>query len=296
MFKDTRSELAQRIEELYKQEPVDSEQTRSLGNDLSRLSLNARDYEQECLIMDSLYHKELPLRYENIAVAHRTTFGWWLSEKANDAGQFASLRHWLTGPNNLFWVSGKPGSGKSTFLKFIADHEITRKCLQQWAGSRKLLIATHYFTIYGTPIQRSLEGLLRSLLQDIFRGQPNLIPQLLPSRWHLKSEQPIWTMRELQDVVQLVADETNAPVNTCIFIDGLDEYMGDHWDICQTLIKLSQAPFMKICVSSRPWNVFKDALEGFSDSVLYMHELTYSDIYNYTGDMLLKSQMVSFSG
>lgn len=288
MLKNTKELLAQRVDELYKQESVNAEEIGSICNDLSRLSLSTRNYEQEFLITASLDYEERPARHDNIAEAHKTTFGWGLNEVTNDSEKFASLRRWLPGPNGFFWVSGKPGSGKSTFMKFIADHETTRKYLQQWAGSQELLITSHYFTIYGTPIQRSLEGLLRSLLHGIFRGQPSLIPRMLPARWNLKSAQPSWTQRELLDALQRIAEETDVPVNICIFIDGLDEYTGDHFDICQTLIKLSQAPFMKICVSSRPWNVFKDALGGIPDSALYMHELTHDDIHSYTEDMLRK--------
>lgn len=265
---------------------MDAEEIGSICKDLSRLSLTTRDHEQEILITGSLDYEERPARHDNIVEAHKTTFGWCLNEVTHDSEKFASLRRWLPGPNGLFWVSGKPGSGKSTFMKFIAGHETTRKYLQQWTGSRELLITSHYFTIYGTPVQRSLEGLLRSLLHGIFRGQPNLISELLPGRWHLKLAQPPWTQREMLDVLQLIAEKTDVPVNICIFIDGLDEYAGDHFEICQTLIKLSQAPFMKICVSSRPWNVFKDALGGTPDSVLYMHELTHDDICSYTDDML----------
>lgn len=288
MLKNTKELLAQRVDELYKKESVNAEEIGSICNDLSRLSLSTRNYEQEFLITASLDYEERPARHDNIAEAHKTTFGWGLNKVTNDSEKFASLRRWLPGLDGLFWVSGKLGSGKSTFMKFIADHETTRKYLQQWAGSQELSITSHYFTIYGTPIQRSLEGLLRSLLHGIFRGQPSLIPRLLPARWHLKSAQPSWTQRELLDALQRIAEETDVPVNICIFIDGLDEYTGDHFDICQTLIKLSKAPFMKICVSSRPWNVFKDALGGAPDSVLYMHELTHDDIHSYTTDMLRK--------
>jgi hypothetical protein len=42
----------------------------------------------------------------------------------------------------------------------------------------------------------------------------------------------------------------------CFFVDGLDEYEGDHRDIIQIMDVLSASTKMKICVSSRPWSIF----------------------------------------
>lgn len=278
--------LKLQLKELYEQEKFGTEEIGKLCTNLSRLSLTTRDFEQELLIIASLDYEDRKMRHEKIPEAHRTTFGWGLNEVADGKEQFVVLRRWLPTTDGLFWVSGKPGSGKSTFMKFIADHDTTRRYLRQWAGSRELLIASHYFTIYGTPVQRSLEGLLRSLLYDVFRIEPKIIPKLVPSRWNTESAQPPWTQLELESVLRLVVAETAIPVSICFFIDGLDEYTGDHWDICRTLRDISQAPFIKICASSRPWNVFKDALGDTPNSTLYMHELTYEDIHNYTDDLL----------
>lgn len=279
--------LERQIEKLNNQENTDADSIERVCSDLSRLSLDTRTYRKEMQIVASLSYQERPTRHEIIPQAYRTTFEWGLKKLENASKKSTSLRRWLAGNSSLFWVSGKPGSGKSTFMKFIADHLETRHYLQEWAGSREVLVASHYFTVYGTPMQRSLEGLLRSLLYDILKQQPAFIPKLLPTRWELKLGQPEWTQSELESVLRRVAEETEVPVNICFFIDGLDEYTGDkytgdHLDICHTLKELSQAPFIKVCVSSRPWNVFEDALGDSEDSKLYMHELTQDDIRNYT--------------
>lgn len=42
---------------------------------------------------------------------------------------------WLSSPEGgIFHIAGKPGSGKSTLMKFLFDHERTRKELTRWAG------------------------------------------------------------------------------------------------------------------------------------------------------------------
>lgn len=41
---------------------------------------------------------------------------------------------WLSSGNGIFHISGKLGSGKSTLMKFLCDHERTTVELQKWAG------------------------------------------------------------------------------------------------------------------------------------------------------------------
>ncbi|KAI1819111.1 hypothetical protein F4861DRAFT_528209 [Xylaria intraflava] len=253
----------------------------------SRLSLETRAFEKEARILATLDYSDRMTRHEKIADAHITTFKWGLQETGTTEAEYGKLRRWLKADDALFWVSGKPGSGKSTFMKWIADNSETRKCLTAWAGDHELLIVSHYFTIYGTPIQRSLEGLLRSLVFGILLRKPSLIAKLLVDRWERSWEQPPWTQSELEALLRLFGTETeDLPSKICYFIDGLDEYEGDHLDICQTLKQLSQSPFIKVCVSSRPWNVFEDALGDKPGSKLYMHELTHDDIRDYTASRL----------
>jgi hypothetical protein len=70
------------------------------------------------------------------------------------------------------------------------------------------------------------------------------------------------------------------PARFCFFIDGLDEFGGDHLEICETLLHLSKSPHIKICLSSRPWNVFLDSF-GQTSRHVNVHELTRNDIQHY---------------
>ncbi|KAF2453283.1 hypothetical protein BDY21DRAFT_263984, partial [Lineolata rhizophorae] len=47
-----------------------------------------------------------------------------------------------------------------------------------------------------------------------------------------------------------------------IFIDGLDKFDGDHSDVINLVLWLRTQPNVKICLASRPWNVFSDALKS----------------------------------
>jgi hypothetical protein len=67
-------------------------------------------------------------------------------------------------------------------------------------------------------------------------------------------------------------------MNLVFFIDGLDEFNGNHAaliDLIQSLL----LPNIKVCVSSRPWNVFED---GFHQRPsLRVHDPTYEDMKHF---------------
>ncbi|KAJ8117704.1 hypothetical protein ONZ43_g4151 [Nemania bipapillata] len=279
--------LEKRVGEHDCNHPPTTGYVRSICDGLDKLSLRTRDFEKEAQILATLNYSDRPARHEKIPDAHITTFKWSLQETGEKDARHGRLRRWLKSDDPIFWVSGKPGSGKSKFMKWIADSNETKKCLAVWAGQHELLIIGHYFTIHGTPIQRSLEGLLRSLVFGILVRKPMLIPKLIPDRWKNPWKQSRWTQSELETLLKLLGAETESlSSKICYFIDGLDEFEGDHLDICQTLKQLSHNPFIKVCVSSRPWNVFEDALGEKPGSKLYMHELTRADIRNYTESRL----------
>lgn len=299
---DTQQGLGKQIQTLSKQIKtpncqcsISIDAVDNICSGLRGLSIGTQNCQQTMNILNSLDYEERPIRHSVIPKAHKATFAWALRQEkpGEDQRSSGSFHRWLSEDSDLFWVSGKPGSGKSTFMKFVADHKETRKCLQQWAGHGELVLASHFFTIYGTTIQRSLEGLLRSLLHNILEGEPKLMPKLLPTRWTNTSVQPRWTQSELESALRDVAG-MNMSVRMCFFIDGLDEYSGDHLEICQTLKELSRPPSIKVCVSSRPWNVFEDAFGNSRESKLYMHELTHDDILNYTQARLSEHPRWSF--
>jgi hypothetical protein len=84
---------------------------------------------------------------------------------------------------------------------------------------------------------------------------------------------------------RLSADE-NVQQRFCLFINGLDEYHGDHRDVIKILKRLSDGKNFKLCVSSRSWNIFDNAFGQEVSKKLYIHELTRHDILRYTTSTL----------
>ncbi|KAI4643120.1 hypothetical protein J4E93_007189 [Alternaria ventricosa] len=72
--------------------------------------------------------------------------------------------------------------------------------------------------------------------------------------------------------------------------DGLDEYYGDSWEVIETLRDLSEAPNVKLCLSSRPWNCFKDSFGRGNPHVLRLYEYTRPDIELFARENLLSNR------
>ena len=72
----------------------------------------------------------------------------------------------------------------------------------------------------------------------------------------------------------------------CFFIDGLDEYEGEHTDLADLLKVVGQASNVKICVSSRPRNVFESEFGGEQDRSLILQYFTQNDIRTYVTEKL----------
>lgn len=70
------------------------------------------------------------------------------------------------------------------------------------------------------------------------------------------------------------------------FIDGLDEFDGKHIDFCESLLSMAGSPSLKLCVSSRPWNIFEESFGKDERRKIYIHELTRRDITEYVHDWL----------
>jgi hypothetical protein len=166
-------------------------------------------------------------------------------------------------------------------MKFICEHEATKQALQTWANGQQLVVANFFFWNAGRQVlQRSQEGLLRSILYQILRQCPDLIPDAAARL------EDFSTPKLLSVFGSIATHLTTSKVKFCFFIDGLDEYEGKPDAIIQLVELLKSALQVKICVSSRPWNEFEKAFGQDQSKKLYMQELTRGDIELYVRDTL----------
>ncbi|SMR59521.1 unnamed protein product [Zymoseptoria tritici ST99CH_3D1] len=170
--------------------------------------------------------------------------------------------------------------------------------IQDWANSPRGIfwINDIYFWYLGTDLQKSEEGLLKSMLYQILHDSRELLPVACPNRWvsvrkaietadvreldlHLDAASVPWTCFELRAALDRVAECTSDRRFT-FFIDGLDEYNADQTALVKLIQKLARNPNFKFCVSSRPWNVFVNAFTSHQDMFI-LEELTRNDIWKY---------------
>lgn len=126
-----------------------------------------RKQQAENRILDSFSFPSIAARYIQVTKAHASTFNWIFKEEPSKSQPSDSFTRWLEFGDGIYWINGKAGSGKSTLMKFLYDHEQTRKLLTSWASPIKLDLANFFFWNSGTTDQKSQSGLLRSLLHEI---------------------------------------------------------------------------------------------------------------------------------
>jgi hypothetical protein len=63
---------------------------------------------------------------------------------------------------------------------------------------------------------------------------------------------------ELSDAIKRISSQGSGGARFFLLIDGLDEYQGPPSDLVEDLGWLASSPSVKLCVSSRPRNVFAD--------------------------------------
>ena len=257
-----------------------AEDMRYLTSQLSSLALKVGTTASDQMLLRSLHFNAMKNRETQIVPAHAETLRWLL-----DPSSCSNLAEWLRNQNGIYWINGKAGSGKSTLMKYLVAHPQTTKLLKTWAGTQTLVTASVYFWHAGTVLQKSQEGLFRSLLFEILRQSPDLIRVVCASKLaafrSLEQEIEPWTDLELRDAIGSLKGETRMNARFCFFIDGLDEYNGHPDEIIDVLQSLSSLPNIKICVSSRPWNEFIDAFGSDSGPRLALEDLTREDIRTY---------------
>jgi hypothetical protein len=137
-------------------------------------------------IQQTTHFGRMESRFSEVTKAVTRTFQWCLQDlelpKSHPDLQI-SFREWLIRGKSVFHISEKPGSGKSTLMKFVALHDETERCLAQWAGARTLVVGKFFFWKPGNHLEKSLEGLIRSLLYGILRKSHTLIPSVFHQYW-----------------------------------------------------------------------------------------------------------------
>lgn len=192
---------------------------------------------------------------------------------------------WLQAPGEtLFWVSGKPGSGKSTFMKFLTDDTRTLQRLR--SNSPNATILWHFIWSAGEELERKIKGFLCSMLFQLAEEDKDGSDAILGNfpRSRSKESPYDWSDRELKEALLLLLCRPST--SYCLFIDGLDEIdpSDGQKNLLGILADLRTISGLTMCVSSRPEPTLRRHLNDLP--MFRMQDLTRMDIRKFTSRSL----------
>ncbi|CAN9410721.1 unnamed protein product [Alternaria alternata] len=198
-------------------------------------------------LMDSLRFDQIDARYATIKNAHAKTCKW-LLRKSEHTEWLDPTR--LSSHHGFLWIKGKPGTGKSTLMKFAFG---------QASKSRKSnVVIAFFFNARGETLEKTIIGMYRSLLLQLLEKIPTLqcnsrSLSLVPSSISADYQ---WTRHSLEDQLQqAVLGLGDTPV--ICFIDALDEC--EQWQVRSMIsffenlgeLAVSSGRSFRVCLSSR---------------------------------------------
>ena len=295
------SHMSRRLEELDRSIKDGNDGLRAQLQSLQAVFQEAESLVKERLILGQLAFADMDARYKIIPIAETDTFHWifnspqMLLEK--EPNLTTSFTDWLESGSGIFHIVGNPGSGKSTLMKFLWEREETQEYLQKWAeddGKELIFCKFFFWRITTSPEQKTLKGLIRSLLHDVISEVPSICRRLFPKQWDTKKGASQRRLRinirdsEISDAFEALMNDTAIfdKYRLCFFIDGLDEFEQNsqlqsdtHASLAAKLQRWATESrgHVKICVSSRPLPEFTRTFP--ISQRITLQKLTESDFY-----------------
>ncbi len=231
--------------------------------------------------LESLKFPDLIHGQKRIVDAHKETYQWIFDASGQKLGKWSNFVEWLQYGHGTYWINGKAGSGKSTLMNFVWQNQQTLDHLRAWAGTKSLLTPLFFFSVTGTQLQQSVEGLLRSLICQILEKYRQFVPNISQETSTAPTSAqtfPLWTEERLRRCFQTLIKAITPALRVCIFIDGLDECSGDHRELLRLVSQFADNQDVKVCFSSRPERSFEEFLPSCS---LRLQDLTKEDMQVY---------------
>ena len=276
----------QAVANTFLQRGQSSESLQALLSAESQSNMNQllRQQERERLeqhFLESLKFPDLIHGQKRIVDAHKETYQWIFDASGQKLGKWSNFVKWLQYGHGTYWINGKAGSGKSTLMNFVWQNQQTLDHLRAWAGTKSLLTPLFFFSVTGTQLQQSVEGLLRSLICQILEKYRQFVPNISQETSTAPTSAqtvPLWTEEKLRRCFQTLIKAITPALRVCIFIDGLDECSGDHRELLGLVSQFADNQDVKVCFSSRPERSFEEFLPSCS---LRLQDLTKEDMQVY---------------
>lgn len=155
--------------------------------------------------------------------AYEKTCGWLFEDET------IGFVKWLRSGEGIFWISGKPGSGKSTLMKYAVTDPRTFQNLYANHKRNRWIWAEFFFSERGAQEQKTLEGLLHRILFQLLSQAEELTEIFADVYQNSVSIQGEWLLIYLERTLINIATQRKVRLNICLFIDALDEH-SEHYD------------------------------------------------------------------
>ncbi|ETI21132.1 hypothetical protein G647_07476 [Cladophialophora carrionii CBS 160.54] len=279
----------------------------------TRYLLNQDQVTLRVRLLDALAFPEMNERRNTIegrVTDFANTYHWIFDDSENShplTGR--GFTDWLRHGKQIFWVNGKPGSGKSTLMAYIYQDFQSKgpglTYLEEWAKPSSVrLLSFWFFRPATSTLLKSMQGFWRSLCFQILHSDQNLweklyrdtgssIPETLRS--YIQGIGPhtaSWTDRELKSWFIYLLSHTEHKY--CLLIDGLDEVSNNRQLLLDTIQDIvHDSEIVKICCSSRPEAPFLDTLQRYPR--FRLQDFNHGDIETYCQTRLAKTRAARYA-
>ena len=293
-FKRVVSVLRRWVDEINESQPAPS-QSLSLDTECPTLP-DGEDFSkkyQECL--GTLNDPVARWRLDGVESTYENTYEWLFDPKVDFAP-------WLESKisESIYWIRGKPASGKSTLMKFAMNHGLTSGLFFNYSNC-SWITAGYFFHDRGEWGQKSVKGFLQEILYQMLSQRRNLFSLVYSTFSRLRASQrsnsttwerrSMWSLEQLREALLSIGTKSTSTLNCCLFVDALDEHDGKHTQLISILKDLARLPEnllfrMRLCVAGRPENVFTDAFQTCPG--LAIQDYTTADIRHFAKDEIHK--------
>ena len=217
-------------------------------------------------------------RYERISEQHKGSLEWlWEHEKY--------LAWSSTASSDLLLIEGKPGSGKSTLMKYF------QRSLSEREPRERQIVASFYYSYREGERQTNHSNMLRSVLHDVLDQNEEFFFHFQRSYRQAakRGGQPQWSYDSLKKV--LLSFPKNHPVKERLYliVDAVDESDdAERYDIIELLRDLcsTKGPcIVKVFAASRPV-VGLSGSSAMNIKTIRLQDVNHSDIVGFVESFL----------
>lgn len=162
-------------------------------------------------LQEALCFPQMNFRYTAIQPAYSQTCRWFFETPEYTRWRDRSLRHEHHG---LLWMKGKPGAGKSTIAKCAVEH-----AKSNFPGEKVIYF---FFNARGENLEKSVEGMFRSLLHQMAPDCPRLL-EAAQSKALQDYAQRGWPLDLLKTLFREAANQLSKKASLICYIDAIDE-------------------------------------------------------------------------